>query len=784
MGQIQNGSKMCGLLKNLAQKVLNDQPAENSKDSKEASKRKSKFLIKRNDEDSGIKNDSIVPSRDNLLGSNGNLIQENVLLAKRTLSGDLETGNVEKNEPGQTNEVGKQGKPCDPQGARAVKPTSREAKEAKNASFKAESVDVEEIEAARRLSDILTCIFSSDKTSNLPYRPMAEMLINIGFDAAKIHVCKDVMKDLERKSNSKLSEGVKQSIGKVKEVEKQLGERFKPYSVPCRFCRCGRECYSDAELASHKRIGWSTSSGWFRCCFCSSFRTRSATLFVDHLCDEHGVRGTTEPSLKNMCNYCSYENRDWRRAMMHEDKCRSRFVLSRNLTLVNNDIMIYGRPQQFSYGKPLASKMSPGCCYQGVQSSAPQNRYSPLLQTSSSRSQARQSLLNDNFSSPRPVHSILPKNHLSKDPSKSMSFNMQQIQEVAAAVMAQAQMQMSYPMKTSSGVKPQADSKPKTPVPNSGPSCEICSASVTTLESLLKHMQLTHQINIKSIDFFLRGKGFVCKTCFQGFWTQLGLNRHQQQVHNSKQTYPCFICGPVASTDILTHLMTKHNISLQDMLLFGWCYICKAETKTPDRFLNHMLITHSDLFPSKSALESMVALFKNMKSNEVTSNTSSQTTASSSKPTASKARPVSATSSSQISFTRAKHRCNPCQMKFANAAELESHYGSFHTVSCTRCKEKWTTVEAMLKHFNQIHYNEKDPCILCKEHVKIGVPMIRHMKRMHVKKCVVVMKRLSPSERMKYLQMSKRSCKTSNRLSCTTSTQMKVVVQNCEAVSN
>ena len=775
---------MCGLLKNLAQKVLNDQPVEDSNDSKEPSKHSTNFLGKQDHAETEFRKDSIVPSQDNLLGSNGNLTHKNVLLAKQTFSGDLEADNKEKNDAGQTNEFGKQGKTGENHDVRMVKPTSREVKDSKKTSFKAESVDVEEIEAARRLSDILTCIFSSDKTSNLPYRPMAEMLINIGFDAAKIHVCKDVMKDLERKSNSKLSEGVKQSIGKVKEVERQLVERFKPYAIPYRSCRCGRECYSDAELASHKRIGWSTSSGWFRCCFCSSFRTRSATLFVDHLCDEHGVRGTTEPSLKNMCNYCSYENRDWRRAMMHEDKCRSRFVLSRNLTLVNNDIMIYGRPQQFSYGKPLASKMSPSCCYQGAQSSAPHNNYSPLLQTSSSRSQARQSLLNDNFSSSRPVHSILPKNNLLKDPNKSMSFNMQQIQEVAAAVMAQAQMQMSYPMKSSSVVKPQTDSKQKTLAPNSGPSCEICSASVTTLESLLKHMQQAHQINIKSIDFFLRGKGFVCKTCFQGFWTQLGLNRHQQQVHNSKQTYPCFICGPITSTDILTHLMTKHNISLQDMLVFGWCYICKAETKTPERFLNHMLITHSDLFPSKSALESMVALFKSMKSNEVTSITSSQNVASPSKPTTSKAKTVSASSSSQISFTRAKHRCNPCQMKFADAAELESHYGAFHTVSCTRCKEKWTTVEAMLKHFNQIHYNEKDPCILCKEQVKIGVPMIRHMKRMHVKKCVVVVKRLSPSERMKHLQMSKRSSKTSNLSSCTSSARTKADVRNCDEASD
>jgi hypothetical protein len=49
----------------------------------------------------------------------------------------------------------------------------------------------------------------------------------------------------------------------------------------------------------------------------------------------------------------------------------------------------------------------------------------------------------------------------------------------------------------------------------------------------------------------------------------------------------------------------------------------------------------------------------------------------------------------------------------------------------------------MKTHFASVHQAQKDHCEICAEQVQIGRPMVRHMKRMHICDCHVVLTHLS-----------------------------------------
>ncbi|ESN96601.1 hypothetical protein HELRODRAFT_189305 [Helobdella robusta] len=260
-----------------------------------------------------------------------------------------------------------------------------------------------------------------------------------------------------------------------------------------------------------------------------------------------------------------------------------------------------------------------------------------------------------------------------------------------------------------------------------GPSCEICSEKIENLDCLLLHFNAIHKLKIYDINFFTWGKRFVCRICFEAFWTKAGLNTHHHFAHNVEIKY-CKLCDSLKS-NIIQHLSTVHNKTLLDMFILKFCYICYSKLDNFDTFASHMCGNHGDIFPSLKFLQGMLRMVK--LDTPVT------------QPPAKKCKlSVSQLADNISRCNKQKYKCEPCNTKFFSAESLDCHRETKHRYPCTRCTQKFPSTVLVRSHFSKAHANDRDRCPLCREMVRIGVPMIRHIRRIHLKRCTVDIPRL------------------------------------------
>ena len=667
------------------------------------------------------------------------------------------------------------------------------------------------------------------------YRPVADIVLNIGLDIVRERVYKDLIKVVKKRDDEgSVNDSEREKLEKMKVMRQNLVKKNMPYEITLQRCRCHFRTFSKVAMEFHRGFGHGLQQGIHSCCYCSGFHTKSSSEFQAHMQEEHQIRATFHFPVLHMCQFCPYMVKDTSRLKSHSQGCRARFVLDKNLFIQLHlfDIQIFQKQEQKTLRPILPAagnqnaKIDPRNLLAQLERArvAPQQNFRnasilPRQDQIPLRPQIKSPADNSRFriapaiGNPRfGINSLADTGslRLASPQYSSDQFSQQQIQDIARAAVAQAQLQMAmkkptatrqpFPIRPANSTRPSApaatnvrpnmrsvlSSRPnvairtpanflsgqrpirpnlamRTPRPENAnvPSCEICGGLVQNLENLRSHMLRVHKIEIKSIDFFTKGKTQVCKTCFQGFWTKAGLDRHGQTAHGLKMqagVYTCIRCGATPVPNILNHLSTQHNVTLLDMHHACYCGVCNRKFKANHLFGQHMVQCHPDIFPNNTVLITMInalsaaSLFKNMG-------------ASNSTPTkqaeekilfhlAEGRMPPAGFGAGRVEKQQAKCKllCESCSIQFSNTFDMERHFKTAHTVRCSRCNELWGSVAIMQRHFMVKHHTEKDPCVICGEMVQIGRPTVRHLKRMHVRECSVIVRRLRPKETMRYLQ--------------------------------
>lgn len=301
--------------------------------------------------------------------------------------------------------------------------------------------------------------------------------------------------------------------------------------------------------------------------------------------------------------------------------------------------------------------------------------------------------------------------------------------------------------------------------------CEICDLPSRDLESLRLHLVSLHHESLNRDEFHKRGRTLNCPSCAEKFWTKQGVTRHFAARHSSAEprAYQCIRCGEKVHSSILNHLSSQHDFTVLDMYRAKFCMLCNRYFKTVNHFENHVVDAHADIFPNRLVLLTMIKaltaayVYKTMGKPELKQQQlrplMPSMGSSGSRPFLPRGIETLAQRMEKPVRVKPKGRfpCHDCCINFASAEELAEHCQRDHLIKCSRCAERWNSIELMQRHFQTKHHNEKDACILCGELVQIGRPTVRHIKRKHIRSCSVAVKRLHPKETMRYLTKHRRS---------------------------
>lgn len=297
--------------------------------------------------------------------------------------------------------------------------------------------------------------------------------------------------------------------------------------------------------------------------------------------------------------------------------------------------------------------------------------------------------------------------------------------------------------------------------------CEICDQPISELEGLRLHLVSVHREPLDSAEFHRKGQTLTCHVCAETFYTKQGALRHYQVQHGTAapRPYHCIKCGAKVVTSILNHLSSQHNITVLDMYEAKFCMLCNTRLKSLNLFESHVVSEHADIFPNRLVLLTMIkalnaaSLYKTMGKPDL----GPMRPLPPGFPMAGQMFPRGLMDAMQFrperpAKVRSKERfsCQSCCISFATPEELAFHCEKDHMFKCSRCNERWSSLDLMHRHFMSTHHNEKDACILCGEQVQIGRPTVRHIKRMHIRACSVVVPRLRPKEAMRYLTKRRR----------------------------
>ena len=618
-------------------------------------------------------------------------------------------------------------------------------------------------------------------------RPMATILFDLGLNLTKEQVYKDLIRIQTRKrSKNKLSNTEILQLNKLKDAHKNLSQKNLRFHFSILSCdRCGFKTDSKTVMVHHDEFAETGEDGDTLCGLCDFKVPRLSDnvmpKFLNHMRIAHKRQGRMHTQLLQFtCVLCLFETNLRVVLGRHVKKCERTFRLNRNLEPGPADCDIPMKSQRYTaptltetLSRRPVSQATHATVSEQLRKQAPV--YSAFMQnrpvrpsssmTSASSMQALlghtssnvsgvpqqlvqvggrlynlvtqngQTLLTPLASSQMPVVSTAPRQmsvmsstvntgKLATLASPLSSSSVHSIAgDAARSVMSQFSPSPESPFAQNdkNSVVARAGTKYSTS-PSVAPDfeiCEICGGFVKDRDSLRIHFYYAHKVEVHR-DVFTRTKGpLKCDLCSKRFWTYQGLVKHRQVEHNFKNedNSRCFLCVRSNITEMLAHLKNSHGITRETLFRRTVCPCCGQHFGSPKTLEKHMLWVHAEIFkqadnPEGQSMPQPGHIIENRaggKSNTVP-------------------------------------KCLKCNLLFETTAAFLEHCDRLHTYKCSRCLQKWSSLNFLKKHFSTVHGSEREQCPLCIESVVIGQPFIEHMKLNHLKRAAVNISRLSPKK--------------------------------------
>ena len=290
--------------------------------------------------------------------------------------------------------------------------------------------------------------------------------------------------------------------------------------------------------------------------------------------------------------------------------------------------------------------------------------------------------------------------------------------------------------------------KPATKTTFSFEICEICGAFTKDRKSLRTHLIIAHQIEFPLSAMRENGvPPLTCGSCPEKFWTRHGLDSHKlmsHQGHGEAATVSvtvCPLCKRTRLTDVLAHLAQQHRITLTDMFYQRYCALCLLELHTEKAFEDHMVTSHSTLFPRRGVLFDGILSGDHFKPNS--SNQSRQHSATLSAVIhRNKLNAKFGVATMGRNFART-FTCPVCMSQFTSIEDLSLHFEQVHAFKCSRCHQRCSSLEFLQRHFRSWHSNIFEKCQICGESVRIGLDMVDHFHENHEMLCSILVERVN-----------------------------------------
>lgn len=237
--------------------------------------------------------------------------------------------------------------------------------------------------------------------------------------------------------------------------------------------------------------------------------------------------------------------------------------------------------------------------------------------------------------------------------------------------------------------------------------------------------------------------GVMCDTCGKYFFNSGVLRRHRKIAHKTpepksdgtplkldgtplKQTTPskipgsrtpsskntstnvspqtaanavkCCLCDKLlGGSEMVLHFQLQHHISMNTMAKKNFCYFCDCSLTNFKCFEKHMLSTHNNVFPDTKTLWNKV-------------------------------------------LTSAKFGERSALIVYDTS-------GNSNTIDrpwqCLRCEKRFLESSFCYRHAMLLHTTPKVECQLCPKMVATGATYTQHLQECHIRKCCVVIERLS-----------------------------------------
>ena len=705
---------------------------------------------------------------------------------------------------GQTEQSGKAGEEKEPVKVVKTKVTANKSHETVNnlkpkVTPSGGNISVKDVTPIRRATSTSVLAPKSSHSSSPSLaskgqlRPMANILFDLGLNLTKEQVYKDLIRIQTRKrSKNKLSNNEILQLNKLKDAHKNLSKKNLRFHFSILSCdRCGFKTDSKTVMAHHDEFAETDEDGDTLCGLCD-FKVPRLTenvmpKFLAHMRNAHNRQGRMHTQLLQFtCVLCLFETNIRVVLGRHVKKCERTFKLNRNLEPGPADCDI---PMKLPrYGAPtLSETLSRRPVSQATHATVSEH----LRKQREDRTAYKQAPAYSAFVQSRPIRpsssmtSASSMQALLGHTSTSASGAPQQLVQVGGRLynlvtqngqtlltpLASSQLPVvstgvgrmgvisgavnagkfatlgNSPLSSSSvhsigsdaSKSVKAQYSPESPLmqndknsvvarasatcrasPSAAPDfeiCEICGGFVKDRDSLRIHFYYAHKVEVHR-DVFVRTKGQLkCDLCSKRFWTYQGLVKHRQVEHNFKNedNSRCFLCVRSNITEMLAHLKNNHGITRETLFRRTVCPCCGQHFGSPKLLEKHMLWVHAEIFKQADNPEGQ----STPQPGHLNEN-----------------RPYSGKSNTVPT-------CLKCNMLFETTAAFLKHCDRLHTFKCSRCLQKWSSLDFLKKHFSTVHGGEREQCPLCIESVVIGRPFIQHMKLNHLKRAAVNISRLS-----------------------------------------
>ena len=438
--------------------------------------------------------------------------------------------------------------------------------------------------------------------------PLARLLHDIGLEMVRQQVYKGLIGiQLAKDAENKLTDTEKGQLVKLEEAHSKLQSKNAAYTLRSnKKCRCRTfSSTSRHALILHQEYGFVRKS-MHGCCCCEEYKTRWPSHFILHMKDVHSKIGRLRKKMSPFrCVYCPYEGKNQVKMDAHLNACTKRFILSSNLQPLPSECDI-----------PLMSKRKPAALLP-----------KPVAQPARTQQLMPQSIIAGSSFSASPQFQPASDDHIITETTHVCSL---QPECFFVGVYGRSLQSQWFGCKSSPFSNEVGCSKPSHATSSGqqkststvtmkpklqGENCELCGFAVYSREILWNHLKVAHKVELNKASMLAQDPVVCCDLCPSKFWTYQGQVRHSLLVHKRSMTPSsqtsgfvalCHLCGESQTTNPLSHLSSRHNITLLDMYQARQCCICNKTMRTGQAFQAHMVLYHHDIFANKDVLHTVL----------------------------------------------------------------------------------------------------------------------------------------------------------------------------------